>query len=221
MNRLLFAATLVMCSQAQAADAVEDIFQYLKKNVMNRTLAVVPKSGELDGGRLQYDYSGDVFYGGLVHTAKGFMFTETHLVRQTLYRVENGQRVLPGTKKDRILASQCELAQSRSIPERVIGFCRGSISTSEDPTGSGTSLTVELSGEKLLKIRRPINFAEYFAADTLSGYKPAMENSLQEMKVIDGKLNEKTTVNSVDLDLKTLKELPGTEAVYVFSSQEM
>lgn len=193
-------ATYERVAKEPATDGRDEVYEYLKANVIGKSVSFSSVSANSDD-TLEFDFKRTLRYRNLVKTERGLAFDVFGLIKQTNYDLQDGKRLMgkPGVNKDRELLVRYEFRQSESTGI-LIGMSDTISNTMVDSIGSGAAVTLKLEGDSLtLREVTPL-FADHFAAgDT---YKPGRSEVVGTFTTQNGKLKlvEKYTSYYVNPD---------------------
>jgi|GEM_PF-5191871 len=197
---LLFTAGLPTTADAGEREEVVD---YLRKNVIGRTLET-RITEKIAQGKVETEFASRRTFSNLVETSAGLAFDETIVINQVLYDLdEHGKRVSPGRNKDRVIVMRHEYSVRQSTG-RLLGISRVlSASTNDDLTGFAEAERITVKGDSLLIQVTTIGYEDFFAPG--GKYEPTSTDWQDEFSVQGGKLRCVTKRTSYNVDPETLK----------------
>ncbi|MFT3765050.1 MAG: hypothetical protein QM820_05985 [Minicystis sp.] len=148
-KNVAFALALAIgTTELAAASEREDVFDFLRQNVVGRTLTYA-KSYVANEGRLEVRSKVSAMLTDLGRTESGFSYRTVTVVEQTLFELdENGAHTGVVRSEDRTMVSRCALRERRSAAE-MQGICVSEVNTREDPTGGGSIISMRLEDDGL------------------------------------------------------------------------
>jgi len=206
-----FSQASASAAEAEQMSSLDQVFNFLQENVMKKSF-VVSKSGELDGGNLQYDFKRSKSYSWLSRGDQSITFKFSWAIDQKNYPVVAGQRVEADVEvNDRLGMTTCELKESEAT-KAVIGYCSVSFNTLIDSRGSADFVTFKVVGETLVQKSKTVGYGDYFSTE---GRTPGITaGTIVFSKLENGKMQITTDNVSHYVNPETLEIIEGTEKIH-------
>jgi hypothetical protein len=178
------------------------VVRFLREHVIGKTVGV-KETAKIANGKVETEFSSRRTFANLVETRDGFIFDVIWNIEQMNYDLDDdGRRIQPGHKKDRIGVGRYEAKHTQSA-KRLIGFHRIVVNSYTDPTGFAEAIRVKLEGNSLIIDSSTINYTDFYAAG--GRYRPCASESREEISLRDGKIEFKYTSEPYHVDPETLK----------------
>jgi len=209
----------LMISPALAQEKAADLLfsgpelDFFCKYMLDREFGLVPDASgirQLDGGKVESDFDRKIRYANLAVTPGGFTFNALFTIKQTNYDLDaNGKRILPGRVVDSTFVSKYLFGRSESSG-KLIGHVEVLYSDSSNANlGMANNMLLFMEGEKLVEVRIPGGYSDFYAAGGKRTAKTAKTRT--EFAVKDGKIFRTSVSDVFEVNTETLEMTPTGE----------
>lgn len=185
-------------------DNRDRIYEFLKENVVDRTVSMATRDSRIDQGRIATDFAVTMTLTNLRKTRYGLEYDLESTVEQTNYDLDSsGRRTGVKRVEDREQTGRCHLRQMKSTGE-VVGYSRMVSYTTKsdlDPTGSASAVRMRLSGGKLIIESAGVNYGDYFAYG--GRFRTGWSHREDVLEIKAGKLSWQGLVQSYNFNPRT------------------
>ncbi len=183
---------------------LERVADFLKKNVMGRTL-VTELHRTIAQGTVDSDFVSRITYHSLERTELGLKFTISGVVEQILWDLDKeGKKIGEGRSVNRTIVQRYEIAVSKET-QALMGYIHNLSNTFVDPTGYVSAIrSVKIVGDKLELQSEGINYGACFGVNNTS--TPCTSSSIATYSVENGKLVNTSTSTNYVVDPETFKK---------------
>lgn len=221
LSHLLILGTFVAVSIPSGAVASdrEDIIKFLRKNVIDRTIAA-KITVKMANNTVETDFERRTTFSYLVETKDGFMFDAVIAIKQDIYDLDDdGKRIKPGRIENRNLTVRYEFSLRKSTG-RMRGFSRLiANSTGQAITGLAQSAEARIDGDTLVVDSETIGYSDHWGKG--GEFFPGAHESNAVYSMRDGRLRRTETNNFFDVDPKTMKRTPNRDKPEVMIEEEV
>jgi hypothetical protein len=185
---------LLACPLANLrGDELDEVVQFLKANVINRTVSS-HSTGVMADGKISYDFQRDMTYCNLIQNGKGFSYDVIAVIKQRNWDLKNGERFGDPQCKDRIYVSR-KICGKRESTGEILGYDHGLTGSIGGWSGGTSSYRFKLRGGKLLIEFETARYNDFFDAE--GKYYPGSLVGHEEFSLQDGKLVLSNTTKQV------------------------
>lgn len=191
---------IVAQSTATPLTERDQIYDWIQANLVGKTISL-SSTTKIDEGRIEAEFSAKRTFTNLQKTTQGLTLDNFTIIEQTNYDLDdNGQRMGDPRNKNRVNLSRWFIKQKKSSG-KVIGYSTGISSTSSDPTGSASQLSMKLESSRLILNTSTVGYSDFFAQG--GQYKPGASATTSVYEVVNGKLRLETTSKVFNVDPET------------------
>lgn len=202
----------------QATSQLTQVFEFVKKNVIGKTLVSPEETYTIDNGKMEAVFGAESSYSNLNMTdektgkdvRKGFVYDEKTNIKLTNYKLDpKGKRIEPGENRDRETWRRYFITQRKSTGE-LFGV---SLSLNENGEIKNSPYTgvfkIEIKEGKLVREYKQLYYNDCYSTDSEAGYRPCASESTEEIFMDSkGKVQRMVTINSYNVDPVTLERTP-------------
>lgn len=199
----LFVGTSVniMFDQVAQANDLDNAYEFLKTNVVNRTL-LRESQGTLADGKVGYMFRREATVCNLHRTERGLQFDHFVIIKQQNWDIKDDSSKGDPRNEDRMVVIRYEFAMRKST-SRLVGFSR-TLSGTPGATGAEGEAARLIVTDAQLTIESHIPFYADAFDKGGSWYPGAMERT-QVFRIENGKLVMESSQKSFRVDPATLK----------------
>ena len=180
---------------------IAKIAGFLREHVAGKTLRT-EITDKIDNGKIEAVFSRRTTLTNVLESPNVLVFDDIAVIEQTNYDLDkDGQRQMPGHKKDRTLVSRYEIRKSKSTG-RVIGNVRIISSSFDEFIGSISSVKVKVEDNTLTLDETAVGYQDFFTQG--DKYKPGVDETRVVFSLVGGKVRRTDDSTSYDVDPETM-----------------